>query len=168
MGNLVLSEIEQKEVFALSKKGGHAFIRQKSHVILLRSKGHTYVEIVELCGISQETIAQYTKGFKDRGIAFLKELKWKGQPCELDKYIDVIKKELDENPPRTISEARDIIHELTGIARCPTQVRIFLKKIGFKFLKTGSIPGNGKADDAEKEAQRNEFKKKAYAGTGKS
>lgn len=53
-----------------------------------------------------------------------------------------------QNPPRSISEAQDSIHRLTGIKRSPTQIRIFLKKIGMKCLKVGFVPG--KAIDPEK------------------
>ena len=37
-----------------------------------------------------------------------------------------------EHPPTTIPHAAAMIEELTGIKRSPTQVGIFLKKLGLK------------------------------------
>ena len=56
--------------------------------------------------------------------------------------------------PATIAEAVARIEELTGIKRSPTQVRVFLKKLGFRRLKVGCLPA--KADPV----QQAEFKKK--------
>lgn len=47
------------------------------------------------------------------------------------------------------------IEELTGIKRSPTQVRVFLKKIGMKCRKVGVMPS--KADPEIQDA----FKKKS-------
>lgn len=59
-----------------------------------------------------------------------------------------------KNPPASINQASSRIEELTGIKRSPTQVRVFLKKIGMKCRKVGVIPS--KADPDVQEA----FKKK--------
>ena len=42
--------------------------------------------------------------------------------------------------PTTIPEAVKRIEDLTGIKRSPTQVGIFLEKLGLKRLKTSAIP----------------------------
>ncbi len=43
--------------------------------------------------------------------------------------------------PRTSFEAQAIIEELTGIRRSPTQVKVFLKKLGLRCRKVGFVPG---------------------------
>ena len=49
---------------------------------------------------------------------------------------------MDDNthPPANATHAAAAIEELTGIKRSPTQIRIFMKKLGLKRLKTFAIP----------------------------
>jgi hypothetical protein len=61
-----------------------------------------------------------------------------------------------ENPPRSIGDAQDSIQRLTGIKRSPTQIRIFLKKIGMRCIKVGFVPG--KAIEPEKIIEQEKFK----------
>ena len=53
------------------------------------------------------------------------------------------------HPPAGISEAVKRLEELTGLKRSPTQVGIFLKKLGLKRLKTASVPAKFDADRQE-------------------
>ncbi len=56
---------------------------------------------------------------------------------------------MEENPPATINEAVYRREELTGIKRSPTQVRKFLKSMGTKCLKVGSLPSKADPDEQE-------------------
>lgn len=138
----------------------HHKTRLKSLVLYLKSQGMSHSEIQEICRISKPTLASYLKEFKSGGSDFFHVTKWKGQRSELNKYKEVIKLEFDSKPPRSAIEARDRIFKITGLKRSPTQVRTFMRdKLGYKFLKAGSLPGNGKDDDEIKESEREEFKK---------
>ena len=57
-----------------------------------------------------------------------------------------------KHPPTNINAAIETIETLTGIRRSPTQVRIFLKRMGMKCLKVGVFPA--KADPDVQEAYR--------------
>jgi hypothetical protein len=83
-------------------------------------------------------------------------LGYKGKTNELMKHAETLEQYFKQNPPRSISEAQDSIQRLTGIKRSPTQIRIFLKKIGMKCLKVGFVPG--KAIDPEKINEQERFK----------
>lgn len=78
-----------------------------------------------------------------------------GSTCRLDEHTDAICDHITQHPPHTIAEARQAIEELTGIRRSETQVRDFLRRVGFTRLKTGSLPAK-----ADPEAQA-AFKKRA-------
>jgi transposase len=69
------------------------------------------------------------------------------------KFEKIIRKHLEKNPPATVKEAGAKIEKLTGIKRCETQIREFLKKMGMRLLKVGQIPA--KADPK----QQKEYKK---------
>jgi phenylalanyl-tRNA synthetase beta subunit len=82
---------------------------------------------------------------------------YKGKTNELMKHADTLEQHFKSNPPRNINEARDTIQRITGIKRSPTQIRIFLKKIGMQCLKVGFVPG--KAIHPEKINEQEQFKK---------
>jgi len=80
-----------------------------------------------------------------------------GRTCDLDPHIDTIAQYVAEHPPHTIAEAACAIEQLTGIRRSETQVREFLKRLGFRRIKTGSLPAK-----ADPEAQA-AYKKKSLS-----
>ena len=84
----------------------------------------------------------------------LKEVTFYCPRSELMNHKDTIENYFREHPPSTIAEAIAKIEELTGIKRCPTQIRKFLKSIGMRCLKVGMVPS--KADPDEQEHKREE------------
>ena len=60
------------------------------------------------------------------------------------------------HPPHSAKEAQALIEEKTGIKRCLTQVREFLKTLGFRYRKVGSVPG--KIMNEEKLKEQEDFK----------
>ena len=65
----------------------------------------------------------------------------------LEQHSEVILTHFDVHPVQSINQAAAVIEELTGVKRCPTQVRQFLLRHGYKWRKMGQIPG--KADVKE-------------------
>ncbi len=88
------------------------------------------------------------------GIDKLKEVNFNRPESELMEHRETLEAEFRKSPPATVAEAMNRIEILTGIKRSPTQVRIFLKRVGLKCRKVGVVPAkaNVKAQD--------EFKKK--------
>ena len=86
---------------------------------------------------------------------------YKGKKNVLAAHVETLEDYLRNNPPRSAAEAQAIIEEKTGIKRCLTQVREFLKKMGFTYRKVGSIPG--KMVTEEKIIEQEEFKQKELA-----
>ena len=80
----------------------------------------------------------------------------------MNDFKSLIDKEFESKPPKSVNEAQERIEKLTGIKRSPTQVRLFLKNLQYKYLKMGSIPGNGDGQDEQREETRDEFKKKNW------
>jgi len=57
--------------------------------------------------------------------------------------------------PKTCAEAAGKIEEITGIRRCNTQVRVFLKKRGVRYRKVGSVPAGADPDEQEQFLKKN-------------
>ena len=141
----------------------HSKTRQKNFVLYLKSFGLKHKEIIGISRISEQTLLNYLKEYKNKGIDSFEKHRWKGQVSQLLKFKDLIENDFEKNPPKTTTEAQYRIEQLTGIKRSPTQIREFMKKkLALKYLKAGSIPGNGKDDDYEKECERQEFKKNSW------
>ena len=138
----------------------HRKTRLKNFALYLKCMGFSHSEIYKLCRISKPTLVSYLKDFKTGGFESFQKLKWKGQKTKLNEHKNRIDADFSANPPKSILEARNRIEEMTGISRSPTQIQDFLKsKLSYRYLKVGGLPGNGKADDDEKEIERESFKK---------
>ncbi len=131
----------------------HWQVRLKMEAIYLKTQAISNEQIMSLCGISKTTFYRYLREYKEGGMDRLSEVKIRCQQTKLMEHRATIECYFRDNPPATIAEACAKIEELSGLRRCPSQVREFLKSIGMKALRVGQIPA--KADVEEQE----EFKK---------
>ena len=127
----------------------HPRVQKKMEAVLLKAKGLKHKQICDIVGICANTLRSYLCEFLAGGVEGLKRFDAGGSVCELDQHTDVICEHLTQHPPHTIAEAVEQIASLTGVRRSQTQVREYLRRIGFKRLKVGSLPA--KADPAEQE-----------------
>lgn len=135
----------------------HPRVQRKMEAVYLKAKGLSHQEVCELCGISRTSLWGWLRDFQAGGVEGLKRWETGGSRCQLDQYTDAISDHLTQHPPHTIAEARQAIEELTGIRRSETQVREYLRRVGFTRRKTGSLPAK-----ADPEAQAT-FKKKSLS-----
>ena len=135
----------------------HPRVQRKMEAVFLKAKGLLHQEVCELVGISRTTLWGWLRDFQGDGVEGLKRWKAGGSTSELDEHTDAICDDLNEHPPHTVAEAVQAIEELTGVRRSDTQVRLFLRRVGFSRRKTGSLPAK-----ADPEAQA-VFKKKSLS-----
>lgn len=136
----------------------HPRIQEKIEVLYLKSMGVVHGEICRLCRISRPTLANYLKAYLGKGIQGLKQWDYAGQPSELHKYSESLEAHFNKNPPMTSKQAVAEIEQLTGIRRSPTQVREYMRHIGMKFRKVGSVP-KGSEEESKKQEQKEYVKK---------
>ncbi len=91
-------------------------------------------------GVCENTLRTYLKQYQAGGIEALTVLQFHHPTSELEAHHDTIEAYFQEHPATTIPEAVKRIENLTGLKRSPTQVGIFLKKLGIKRLKTYAVP----------------------------
>lgn len=135
----------------------HPRVQRKMEAVYLKAKGFLHQEVCDLVRISRTTLWGWLRDFQSGGVEALKRWNSGGSTCQLDEHTDAICDHLNQHPPHTIAEAGQAIEELTGIRRSETQVREFLRRVGFTRLKTGSLPAK-----ADPEAQA-AFKKKSLS-----
>ena len=130
----------------------------KMWVLHLKNLGYSNEDICKITGICGNTMREYWKQYEEGGIDRLKEVRFNKPKSELTEFSGTIEQYFIENPPSSILEAAAKIEELTGIKRGETQTRKFLKNLGFKHIKTCSIPA--KALTEEKKTSKENFWKK--------
>lgn len=133
----------------------HPRVQQKMWALWLKACEVPHCEICRFTCISENTLRSYLGEFVDGGVEALKVLPFYQPQSELEEHRDSLEAHFKREPPATVSEAQATIAELTGIERSPTQVRVFLHRLGMKFRKVAAVPA--KADPEAQEA----FKKKS-------
>jgi transposase len=124
----------------------HPRVQQKMEALLLKSQGLPHHMITQCVHVCENTLLAYFRAYQEGGIEALKQLNFYRPASELAVHQDSIEASFREHPPTTIAEAGAMIEQLTGIKRKPTQVRVFLKKLGLKRLKTYAIPDKTDTD----------------------
>ena len=92
--------------------------------------------------------------YNEGGVEELRALKFNRPQSQLVAHKDSLERYFTDNPPSSISEASAKIKELTGIERKETQVRKFLKSIGFRCLQVGVVPAKALTEE-KKTSKRN-------------
>jgi transposase len=135
----------------------HPRVQQRMEALWLKSQDLPHKEIARLAGISENTLRSYFRAWQQGGVEQLKTLNFRQPKSELMEHLGTLEDYFMEHPPASANEARAKIEELTGIRRCPTQVRQFLKHLGLRRLKVGCLPAKA---DPEKQQ---EFKKNCWS-----
>jgi len=131
----------------------HPFVQRKMEALWLKSKGLAHKDICRLMDICSTTLTDYLRDYREGGIEGLKTLAFRRPRSDLEDYRATLEGYFREHPPASVKEAMAKIEELTGIKRSPDRVRAFLKRMGMKCRKVGTIPAK-----ADVEAQE-DFKK---------
>jgi len=151
------SKKEIKELHYQRYYHPHPRVRQRVEALYIKSQGYPHKDICTILRISKKTLVKYLNAYLEGGIKKLMDVNFYQPTSELDQHKIIIKKYFKQHPPVSINEAQSKIEEITSIKRNPTQIKSFLKRIGMKCIKIGSIPG--KAITEEKIEEQETFKK---------
>ena len=127
----------------------HPRVQMKMEALLFSSRALPHREIAACVGVSEPTLRTYFRTYLTGGIAALREVHFYRPTSDLEPHRTTLEAYFTEHPPSSATQAAAAIEELTGIKRSPTQIRIFMKKLGLKRLKTYAIPA--KCDQEQQE-----------------
>lgn len=103
-----------------------------------------------LTGLNRNKVSDCIHAYKDRGFEALCQFNYGSNKSKLEGQATDILKSFNEHPPMSANEAKSRIEAITGIKRSPSQVRAFMKRHGFRYIKTGHLPAKA---DTEKQRQ---------------
>jgi len=129
MTRLTFSEEDRQALHKERFEHPHPRVQQRLEALWLISHGLVYPEVARLAGVSEATVDRYVALYRQGGLEALRELKWGNSTSALLEHRDSLEESFRRNPPHTVAEACQRIKDETGIARGPTQVRAFLKKL---------------------------------------
>jgi transposase len=132
-------------------------VQRRMEVLWLKSQGLPHKQIAKLAGVCDNALTKYLRLYRQGGLDEIRKVNFYRPKSELEKYSESIEQHFRENPVASINEAVAEIEKLTGIRRSRTQVRTFLRKLGMRHRKVGSIPANADLDKQE------HFKKKFWS-----
>ncbi len=138
-----------KRIKQLRYDDPHPRVRRRMDVLWLKSQGLSHQEICRLAGIGSNTLCKYLRMYQAGGVEKLMEINFYAPTSELDEHRARLKAHFRAHPPATLKDAIASIEQLTGIKRSPSAVGKFLKSLGMRPRKVGSIPE--KADSEEQE-----------------
>ena len=117
-----------------------AHVRRKMLVVWLLHCGLTREKAGEVAGLGRATVQRYVAAYRAGGLDGLRRWGITGPVSALADHAEAIRQSLTQAPVRTIAEACDRIAAVTGIRRQPTQVRVFLAGLGFKWQRVRAVP----------------------------
>ena len=125
-------------------------VQKRIHAVYFKTFGMTNKEIEKLTGLNREIIGDWLRIYLAGGFEALCQFNYGTNKSALENHAESILSSFTERPPMNANEAKARIESLTGISRSPTQVRSFMKRHGFRYIKTGHIPAKA---DTEKQQQ---------------
>jgi transposase len=149
MLRLDFSESDQQALKYERYHHPHPRVQQRMDALWLKSQGLPHCQIARLCNITGNTLRAHLKLYQAGGVEALKELPFHRPRSAFAEHRAGIEAHLQAHPPQTINEAVAVLEALTGIRRSPTQVRGFLKQLGFKCRKVGLLPAKADAEAQE-------------------
>jgi len=125
-------------------------VQRRAEVILLAAQRFPHKTIAAALGLHPNSITDFIVMFNEGGPERLERWRTGDADQELEDFDRRAREHWDKFPPRTVKEAAAHLEKVTGIRRGLTVVRQYLKRLGFKYRKTGGVPKK-----ADPEAQEN-------------
>ena len=137
--NLSAEEIRELNYKRFREKS--PIIQKRLHAIYLKSvMGLSNSYIGKMLDAHRNSVDAWIRIYQEERLEGLCILRYRSPRSEMEEYAEVIKSSFSESLIQTTKEFSYKIYELTGVSRGLTQVRKFIKKLGFRHLQTGHIP----------------------------
>ena len=103
--------------------------------LVLMAFGVSSSEINKKLGVSFPALRKYKAALENEEIDHLFEFKGSRTKSALNDYEDIILKDFDVNPPKTLRDAQERILKLTGLNRSLNRIRVWLKKRAYEVVQ---------------------------------
>ena len=158
MFEITFSEKDRDQLLEMAFSHPHPRVQKKLLALHMRSHEFSNKQICKALGIKSETtLISYCHEYAEGGVDVLCSIRFHKPMSKLQPYEKDLKFYFKENPPRSVTEAIEVIKRITGIARKKSFVQKYLHQLGLRFLKTGGVPARADASKQE------EYKKNSWS-----
>lgn len=98
-------------------------------------------KVATVLRISDDTVTNYLKLYRDEGHAGLVENRYHRPASSVEPFIEEIVASFAAAPVATASEGGARIEELTGIKLSDSQVARIMRRLGMRYQKSAAVPG---------------------------
>jgi transposase len=116
-------------------------IQRKLLTVRMRDLGVPHSTIAATLNISDDTVTNYLKLFRDEGLAGLLENRYYKPTSSVEPFFEQIAESLRDNPVATASEGAERIEEICGIKLSESQARRIMVRLGLRYRKAAVLPG---------------------------
>ncbi|KAA6334112.1 hypothetical protein EZS27_017542 [termite gut metagenome] len=151
---LIQMNLSEEEIRLLNYKRfreDNPIIQKRLHAVYLKSQmplSNEYIGVI--VDAHRNSVDRWIHTYLESGLKGLISLNYVHRESELESYKEMIKENISEDYIQTTAEFSHRIFTLTGVSRGLTQVRKFIRKIGFNYLHSGHIPAKA---DSEKQRE---------------
>jgi transposase len=149
---LIQMNLSEKEIRVLIYKRfreANPLIQKSLHAVYFKSQMPLSNEYIGLIlDVHRNSVDRWIHNYLKSGLSGLIRLNYASAESELELYKEIIKENISEDYIQTTAEFPRRIFTLTGVSRGRTQVRKFIRKTGFNYLRSGHIPAKA---DSEKQ-----------------
>lgn len=151
---MLTSNLSNAEIEVLNYERFHypcPMVQKRLHAVYLKNTiGGSDTAIGLICDLHFNSVSTWVKIYNSEGIKPLFVNNYGTNKSELQAHSISILENFEQSAPVSSNEAVSRIKELTGINRCPTQVRNWMHQNGLSFRKMGHLPAKVNVEKQEK------------------
>lgn len=126
-----------------------SYIRARYEILWHHANGLTPLKIAPLVSRYITIVRKVIKDYATKGEASILRYDRHVPRSQLDEHKEEIIEKFTQCPPSTCKEAAARIEADFGVKLSEERVRVYMRKNGFKKLKTGIVPGKANYEEQE-------------------
>jgi transposase len=115
--------------------------RRRLLAVKMHDLGVPHSKIAGVLDVSDDTVTNYLKLYRDEGIQGLLEDRSYKPASSVESFLQEISASFVASPVATASEGGARIEELTGIKLSDSQVGRIMRRLGMRYQKSAAVPG---------------------------
>jgi transposase len=140
MKTIELTAAQRQEIRRLRRQAKDRRLFQRLSALLWIDEGRTREEVGDLLGVSSRQVGEWLRIFRNRGLAELCALHYKGDPGQLKPaQVEQLKQEVAKGVFHSSEQVRAWIKDTFGVEYSPSGVKELLRRLGASYHKVSGF-----------------------------